>query len=548
MSVDIAAERSGELGKRVFVSDLLGAALQDSFTGTLTLDGPNGQLAIELQKGRPAAVLGGDQDRMGELLARSGSLRQSALGRALGRQDGDDQALLGALLVQEAGIDPDEVKRAVQAQTRSRLAKALGCTEGAWSIQRGASVDQRGIGVPQELMALLIEHFPSAASDAELKVFVRGLLGKSVRLRPGGGGAVGQSAKGAAAKLVHYLEKPRKPDQLERAISDRRGVRVLLKLLHLNGRLQLEPLAKAIPIPQATLLKGQATVSFVLPAGGAAEAKTGPEPSDSDSAGAAPRPPPAEEPSPATNKLMAKIDEMHARLDKMDHFEVLGLKREAEGDEIRDAFRALAKTYHPDALGAGVSEEQSARARAVAARINEAHQTLANERSRAKYVAMLADDRIKGDARKADQVRDAELKSKMGVVMLRKRNFAEARRLFKEAMTKDEVTVLYKAQFAHAMHADAHFNRQEAFEKGYPLILEALKSLGDSHADVNLWAGQLLKEQDRFKEALHYFKQAALLDKNNTEAKTEARLLDSRLKREAQAKKDSGGLSKFFKR
>jgi len=546
MAVDFAEERSGELGKRVFVSDLLGAALQSSFTGTLRLERPDGPFSVELKGGRPAAVLGGDQDRVGELLARGGHLRQSELGRALERQGEDGEALLGALLVQDAGVEPDEVKRAVQAQTRARLGKALAWTEGSWTAQAGASADPRNIGVPQELMALLIEQFPTHASDAELKSFVRGLLGKSVRLRPGGGGAVGQSAKGAAAKLVHYLEKPRKPDQLERAISDRRGVRVLLKLLHLNGRLQLEPLAKAIPIPQATLLKGQATVSFVVPAGG--ENEPPPDSPPPAAAAAVPEGPPPDEPSPATRKLMAKIDEMHAKLAKMDHFEVLGVKREAEPSEIRDAFRSLAKTYHPDALGAGVSESQAARAREVAARINEAHQTLSNEKARAEYVAMLADERIKGDARKVEQVRDAELKSKMGVVMMRKRDFAEARRLFKEAMTRDEVTVLYKAQFAHAMHADARFDRQEAFEKGYPLMLDALKSLGDSHADVNLWAGQMLKEQERLKEAMHYFKQAARLDKNNAEAKTEVRLLESRLKREAGAKKDGGGLSKFFKR
>ncbi|MEM1024184.1 MAG: DnaJ domain-containing protein [Myxococcota bacterium] len=546
MSVDFAEERSGELGKKVFVADLLGGALQRTFSGTLTLKRDDERLVIEVEKGRPSVVVGGEGDRLGEVLVRGGQLRQSDLGRALDRQgEGEDRPTLGAILIQDAGLDPDDVKRAIQKQTSARLGAALAWTSGDWSVQPGASADRRGIGVPLETMSFLLEHFPKHVSDAELKTFTRGLLGRAVCLRPGGAGAVGQSAKGLAAKLVAYLEKPRKPDQLERAVSDRRGVRVLLKLLELNGRLELVHMNKAVPIPKATLLKGQAMVSFVVPSGAPAEPAQE-DPSEEPESTPAEPPPPSI--SPATRKLLKEIDEIHDKLSKLDHFEVLGVKREAEGEEIRDAFRTLIGKYHPDALGSGVSEEQATKARSVAARINEAHQVLSRETSRAEYVAMLADDRIKGDARKAELVRDAELKSQMGVVMLRKRNFVEARKLFKEAMTKDEVTVLYKAQFAHAMHADARFNRQEAFDQGYPLMLEALKGLGDSSAEINLWAGQMLKEQERLKDALHYFKQALRLDSRSAEAKTEVRLLQSRLERESTVKKDSGGLSKFFKR
>jgi molecular chaperone DnaJ len=63
---------------------------------------------------------------------------------------------------------------------------------------------------------------------------------------------------------------------------------------------------------------------------------------------------------------------------KRDYYEVLGVARSASEEEIKKAFRRLAKQYHPDA-----NKEQGAEARFI--EINEAYEILSDPQKRAAY-------------------------------------------------------------------------------------------------------------------------------------------------------------------
>jgi molecular chaperone DnaJ len=63
---------------------------------------------------------------------------------------------------------------------------------------------------------------------------------------------------------------------------------------------------------------------------------------------------------------------------KRDYYEVLGVSRNASDDEVKKAFRRLAKQYHPDA-----NKEQGAEARFI--EINEAYEVLSDQQKRAAY-------------------------------------------------------------------------------------------------------------------------------------------------------------------
>ena len=64
---------------------------------------------------------------------------------------------------------------------------------------------------------------------------------------------------------------------------------------------------------------------------------------------------------------------------KRDYYEVLGLKKGASEEEIKKAYRKLAKQYHPD-LHPGDKE-----AEAKFKEVNEAAQVLGDPEKRAKY-------------------------------------------------------------------------------------------------------------------------------------------------------------------
>ncbi len=65
-------------------------------------------------------------------------------------------------------------------------------------------------------------------------------------------------------------------------------------------------------------------------------------------------------------------------MSKRDYYEVLGVSKDASKEEIKKAYRKLARKYHPD-----VSEEENASDKFKEAK--EAYETLSDQQKRAQY-------------------------------------------------------------------------------------------------------------------------------------------------------------------
>src|SRR5947209_20429167 len=72
------------------------------------------------------------------------------------------------------------------------------------------------------------------------------------------------------------------------------------------------------------------------------------------------------------------VKDLSMATNKRDYYEVLGVSRSASEDELKKAFRRLAKQYHPD-----TNKEQGAGARFI--EINEAYEVLSDPQKRATY-------------------------------------------------------------------------------------------------------------------------------------------------------------------
>ena len=66
--------------------------------------------------------------------------------------------------------------------------------------------------------------------------------------------------------------------------------------------------------------------------------------------------------------------------EKKDYYEVLGVEKTATDDELKKAYRRLAKKYHPDA-----NPDNKEEAEAKFKEVNEAYEVLSNPQKRKMY-------------------------------------------------------------------------------------------------------------------------------------------------------------------
>lgn len=538
--VDLSGPAAGTIGDGLWFSELFWLSLRAHFTGGFLVRSDRGDAAFFFRNGSPVhaagAAYGGAY--LGELLQKAGAVTQSQLAEALELQAAAPEGarpLLGALLC-EGGTDPAAVKVALEQQIEQRAAILFQLKSGEWKAAPGENNRIREIGVETEGWSILYSALASGTAEEEMRTLTESLLGKAVKLRGKVPNFPGLELSDDQRHLLHYLDKPRKPDQLERALN-RRLVRAMLRILSLEDALELVPASQGIPIPKATLLKGQAAFT-PLPPEAAEEAPEG-IPGDRVA-------PPRAQSAKTDPKLKREIEELHASMGEKSHFEMLGASEKTEAGELRKLFTALAKKFHPDAFPPTTHEDLAMKVREISAKLNEAYNTLSNDVSRAQYLKLWADERIKGDAKKAERIRDASTKFKMAQVHLKKREYQKARELFKYSVDNDPSNGEHRAYLAWAIYADPSVDRSEAIPKAYALLLEALKS-SEKNAQIHFYAGQVLKAQDKYREALHHFREAVALDKRHTDAEREVRLLESREKKGEEKDKPTG-LARFFKR
>lgn len=212
-----------------------------------------------------------------------------------------------------------------------------------------------------------------------------------------------------------------------------------------------------LPRPSKSPSKKRAAASAPAPAARPASAPVA-APATS-AAGAAPQVPhlPKEGES-----LLDAARELLARAKQLDHYALLGVKPTASDDDIRRAYYALARSYHPDRVGKDAPAEHREVVESLFALIGEAFGVLSDEALRHGY-----DDRLKsGQAaadrqeKKVDRKDIARESFAKGRAALAAGDRAAAQRLFEHAAETDHDNWDFRMALARLLASDPRTRRR----------------------------------------------------------------------------------------
>ena len=277
-----------------------------------------------------------------------------------------------------------------------------------------------------------------------------------------------------------------------------------------------------------------------------ATARTDGKPSSSTAVENAPR---VTSPSPSAEAMRATVQEMAQKLDRINHFEALGVSQHATADEVSTAFVRAARQFHPDRLtSAGLVDLQPIAER-ILARINEAAMVLGDATRRAEYVASLAGG---SQAMRANlpTVLEAENSFLKGEVFLKKGDHAKAIECFTLATQGNPSEPQYQAYLAWARFDDPR-TRKEVIVRETLKIMEGVVRERPRFARGYYWLGLLWKFLNEPSRAEHAFRETVAVDSGFIDASRELRLIEMRKNKAPAGKPEAprgGFMDRFFKK
>ena len=219
-----------------------------------------------------------------------------------------------------------------------------------------------------------------------------------------------------------------------------------------------------------------------------------------------------------------------------DHFQVLGVARTANADEIRLAYFTLARKLHPDRLSAlGISDDDR-QAQQLFAQINAAFAVLNDPAKRDEYARVLArggEAAIRAEESQAEElamrVMRAEEAFRRGEMALRRDQLPQAMQAFAEAAELQPKEMEYQTLLAWTKFAAAPDKNAVAAETRK--TLQRAADANDRSPTARFYLGRVERMLGREREALAHFQHVLMIKPNHAEAASEARVLEQRLKK-----------------
>lgn len=515
----------GQLGPGS-VADLVAALWHSERTGFLDLVSGGVERKLVLAHGAVVYVLSSDPtEKLAVRLVTSGAATKEQV-LVASKAGGDFRQALAA-----AGADPGAHDRVLHGLVEDVLRKAFLLESGKWSLHDRNDIEFPGGLDDIDMTSLLwagARSLPEAAAEKLLgplgtRLMKTGhdeIIAEIKDLSPQEGFLLSRiDGYGSAADLFTLLPLPR-----EQVLGFIAGL-VLVGYADLQGR-------PGVKLPRPAKSSGRKK----KPAAAASTKPSGPVIS---TAGALPGMAQPAAPEPELDGVDA-ARAMLGRIKDSDHYAVIGVKPDADDDEVRKAYYRLARLYHPDRFGKDLAGSDREVVEELFGRVSEAFGVLSNEERRRDYDERLKSGAIAAEkeAEKPVDSRDlARMSFEKGKALITLGDRSRALSFLEHAAETDPETWDYRIALAKLLMSESRLRKKAETQ------LHAAIAIDQSKPEAYLLLGQVYKLGGVKSRAIEQFREGLRWDPGNDALRRELDELEST----GEAAK-SGGLGGLFKK
>ncbi|MCX7991014.1 MAG: DnaJ domain-containing protein [Proteobacteria bacterium] len=230
--------------------------------------------------------------------------------------------------------------------------------------------------------------------------------------------------------------------------------------------------------------------------------------------------------NPKMIEIKEEIMRDYLNFKEKNYYEILGVNQDAENGEIKKRYIELAKKYHPDRYNHyHLPKDLLQKIKENFQIIQTAYEILSDKDKRESYDATIQSPILKEMMEKTENIINAEIAFKKGEILLKRRNYREARNYFKEAVNLNnrEPEYLVNLAITNIFLKDSHHDEHTKEARS---SLERAVYINPYCEKAYYYLGILNKLENRKDEAILCFKKTLNINPDNKEAYLELKGLE----------------------
>jgi len=220
------------------------------------------------------------------------------------------------------------------------------------------------------------------------------------------------------------------------------------------------------------------------------------------------------------------ILESYERIKDKDYFDVLGVNRNADNNEIRRAYFKLAKQFHPDCLNPSLKKSKIALD--LFNTITMAYEILSDPKERKIYERTFRAKEDRNQLEQAEKQAKDERAFNRSVTLINESQYSQAIEILSELNDKhpNQARILSHLSFAEFLRE--YKSNPKIRSKAEATIYKALE-ISPKYEQAYVFLGRIAQKMDEIAKAKSFFNKALEINQNNVDAIREIRLINLRI-------------------